>query len=138
MKRFRTMRSDRGAESIEVALALPMVLLVVFAGLEYGWLMLRTVQLDHAARAGAREAALSGSSVTEVEIRVEAALRRSGIEGASITITPSDLSSLPAGSEVRVEVEVGYAQVGLVGLRALMPLPDTLKGRSAMVREPES
>jgi Flp pilus assembly protein TadG len=136
--RCRWARSDRGAESIEVALALPIVLIVLFTGLEYGWLMLRTVQLDHAARIGAREAALSGSLALDVEGRVDAALRRSGIAGAAITVTPSDLTSLPPGTEVRVDIEVDYANVGLVGLGSFMPLPESLKASSSMVREPDS
>jgi hypothetical protein len=31
---------------------------------------------------------------------------------------------------------VTYADVGLVGLGGLMPLPESLTGRAAMVREP--
>jgi hypothetical protein len=37
-----------------------------------------------------------------------------------------------------VEVEVGYADVRLLGLAALMPLPENVSGRASMVREPGS
>jgi Flp pilus assembly protein TadG len=134
----RLLRSTRGAETIEVAIALPLALIVVFSGLEYGWMMLRVVQIDGAARIGARQAALSGISAEEVESRVSLALQQSGIRDAAITVTPSDLASAEPGSEVRVEVEVSYASVRLLGLGALMPLPETVSGRASMVREPGS
>ena len=134
----RFARSVRGAESIEVALALPLVLIVVFSGLEYGWLMVRTVQVDHAARVGARQAALSGSTAEDVTGRVNLTLQNSGIRNASITVTPSDLAAAEPGTEVKVEVQVSYTDVRLVGLSALMPLPDSVSGRASMVREPGS
>ena len=43
----------RGIETIELAICLPVLLLVTFAGFEYGWLVLRSMQIDQAARAGA-------------------------------------------------------------------------------------
>jgi Flp pilus assembly protein TadG len=136
LRRFA--RSVRGAETIEVAIALPLALIVIFSGLEYGWLMLRVVQVDGAARLGARQAALSGASSEEVEARVNQTLLQSGIRNATVTVTPADLASAEPGTEVRVEVEVGYADVRLLGLAALMPLPDNVSGRASMVREPGS
>lgn len=131
-RRFR-----RGAETIEVAIALPLVIIVIFCGLEYGWAVVRSVQLDYAARAGARAASLSGASSADAEARVDEALQRIGIDSATVIVTPSDLSSLPAGTMVKVEVEVPYADVRLVGLGGLMPLPASIKGHASMVREPE-
>ena len=131
-RRFR-----RGAETIEVAIALPLVIIVIFCGLEYGWAVVRSVQLDYAARAGARAASLSGASSSDAEARVDEALQRIGIDSATVIVTPSDLSSLPAGTMVKVEVEVPYADVRLVGLSGLMPLPASIKGHASMVREQE-
>lgn len=127
----------RGTETIEVAIALPLVIIVIFGGLEYGWAVLRSVQLDFAARAGAREASLSGATAADVQSRVNDALQRIGIDAGTVVITPSDLSSVPVGTQIKVEVEVDYADVGLIGLGALMPLPQTIKGHASMVREPE-
>jgi Flp pilus assembly protein TadG len=130
-------RRQRGAETIEVAIALPIVLIVIFSGLEYGWAVIRSVQLDHAARVGARAAALSGATTADAEARADQALRQIGIDSAIVTVTPSDLTSLPAGSIIKVEVEVPYSDVRLVGLGSLMPLPATIKGHASMIREPE-
>ena len=97
----------RGVESIELMLALPVLLLVIFAGFEYGWAILRSIQLDHAARVGAREAALSGATAA-------------------------------AGTSIQIDVRVEYSTVQLLGLSRLMPLPESLRGRASMVREPDS
>jgi hypothetical protein len=113
------------------------VIIVIFSGLEYGWAVLRSVQLDFAARAGAREASLSGATAADVQARVNAALQQIGIDSGTVVLTPSDLSAVATGTAIKVEVEVDYADVGLIGLGALMPLPQTIKGHASMIREPE-
>jgi Flp pilus assembly protein TadG len=137
MSRRGTRQFRRGTETIEVAIALPLVIIVIFSGLEYGWAVLRSVQLDFAARAGAREASLSGATAADVQARVNAALQQIGIDSGTVVLTPSDLSAVAAGTAIKVEVEVDYADVGLIGLGALMPLPQTIKGHASMIREPE-
>lgn len=136
MKRRRLQR--KGAETAEAALTLPLVVLVIFAGFEYGWLVLRSMQLDHVARIGARYAVLAGSSGQGVQDRVQAALTQVGIAGATITVTPADPADAAPGDAVVVRVEVPYASVRLLGLSSLMPLPASLEGRASMVREPDA
>ena len=131
-------RFARGAETIEVALALPLVVIVIFCGFEFGWAMVRTTQLDHAARIGAREASMSGTTAADVQDRAQDALQKAGIQGATVTVTPSDLSSAQPGTVVKVEIEVSYANVKLLGLGRLMPMPSTIRGSASMVREPDA
>ena len=136
--RRRHGRFARGAETIEVAVTLPLVIMVMFCGFEYGWAMVRSVQLDHVARIGAREASMSGATASGVQARVQDALQRAGITGATVTVTPSDLASAQAGDAVKVELEVSYSNVRLLGLGRMMPLPSTLRGQASMVREPDA
>lgn len=136
MMRRRLQR--KGAETAEAAVTLPLVVLVIFAGFEYGWLVLRSMQLDHVARIGARYAVLSGSNGQGVQERVEAALAQAGISGATITFTPTEPSDAAPGDPVVVRIEVPYASVRLLGLSQLMPLPSSLEGRASMVREPDA
>lgn len=131
-------RSSRGAETVELAVTLPLVLLVIFSGLEYGWAVLKSLQLDHAARQGAREAAMWGATSQSVDDAVRDALARAGIDAAAtITITP-DPDSVAAGTPITVEVTAPYSDLRLLGLDRLMPMPDDLTGRAGMVKEPES
>lgn len=131
-------RLRRGVETIELAVTLPVVLLVIFAGFEIGWAILCSTQLDHAARVGAREAALSGSTAQSVEDRVRVALDEAGIKGATISMNPSDPTSAATGEPITVEVRVDYANIQLLGLSKLMRLPAELGGKAAMAKEPDS
>ena len=66
----RRLRSERGAELIELALVLP-ILLLVFAGIvDFGLLFQRFLTVSNAAREGARIAVLPGYTQTDVQNRV--------------------------------------------------------------------
>jgi len=138
LRRFA--RQRRGSESVELAVTLPLLMAVVFTGFEYGWAVLKSIQLDHAAREGARAAALSGATSASVQDRVNTILQNSGIDSAavSISIDPADPTSVDSGTPIRVEIEATYADIQLLGLDRLMPLPTTLKGRAAMIKEPQA
>lgn len=128
----------RGVETVELAVSLPVLLFVLFAGFELGWALLRSIQIDHAARVGAREAALYGSTAASVQSRVLENLQGSGIDTATITIDPADPSVVVPGEAISVEIVVDYSDVELLGLSGLMPLPESLSGRASMVKEPDS
>ncbi len=51
------MRSSAGSSAVELALVLPVVVLVVFAAIEVAVVAQRQLEATHAAREGAREAA---------------------------------------------------------------------------------
>ena len=138
MRRARFHRGRRGVETIEVAVTLPLVLLVIFSGFEYGWAVLKTVQLDHAASLGARVAALAGTSNQQVSDRVQDALTACGIADATITLDPVDPSSAAAGQAIVVRVQAPYASNRLLGLSRIMPLPSNLSGRASSVKEPDA
>lgn len=138
MSRTRFHRCPRGSESVEAVVALPVLLLVIFGGFEYGWAVLKTVQIDHAARIGARVAALSGSTSQQVTDRVGASLQSSGISNATVTIEPTDLSSASAGDPIVVRIEAPYGPNRLLGLSQMMPLPSNLAGKASMVKEPDA
>lgn len=129
-------RRHRGIESIELLLGLPILLLVVAAGIEYGWMIVRTTQLDHAARVGARAASLVDADGLSVINRVTDTLQASGIETASVEFLPGEPGSIPSGEVITVLISIDYSDEALLGLASFMPLPDTLRGRAAMVREP--
>ena len=133
----RRAHARRGIESIEAAIALPLVLMVLFSGFEYSWALLRTVQLDHAARLGARHGALDGSTAGDVHARVADALASLGISGAQVTVEPAQPELAAPGTAISVRIEVSYSNVGLLGLDRLMPLPSSIRGHASMVREPE-
>jgi Flp pilus assembly protein TadG len=114
------------------------MLLVIFGGFEYGWAVLKTIQIEHAARVGARVASLSGASSQQVTAAVQNALSGSGIADASVTLDPLEPGSVSAGTTIKVRVEAPYASNRLLGLSQMMPLPSTLSGSASMIREPDA
>lgn len=138
MRRRGLLHRSRGSESVEAAVSLPALLVVVFGGFEYGWAVLKTLQIDHAARVGARIAALSGASAEQVNSQVQSVLSSNGITGATITLEPLDPSAAGAGDAVTVKIEAPYSSNRLLGLSRIMPLPSSLSGKASMVKEPEA
>jgi Flp pilus assembly protein TadG len=138
VKGLRFHRSASGSESVESVVALPVMLLVIFGGFEYGWAVLKTVQIEHAARVGARVASLSGASSQQISDAVQTALQGSGVVDATVTLDPLDPSAASAGTVIEVRVEAPYASNRLLGLSQMMPLPTTLSGSASMIREPDA
>ena len=68
----RRIRSERGAELIEFAVVLPILLLVFAAIVDFALMFQRFLTLNNAAREGARIAALanSGYGLTDIQTRV--------------------------------------------------------------------
>lgn len=62
-KKFHPKRQERGASSVEMVLALPIVLIVLFLAVQAGmWYYARSIALA-AAQSGARSSAMLGSSL---------------------------------------------------------------------------
>jgi Flp pilus assembly protein TadG len=102
-------RSEAGAELVEFALVLP-VLLLVFGGIiDFGMLLQRQQVLTNAAREGARLAVLPGYTTTDVQARVtqfvQEGLNNSGMAPITavrtVTLTPG---TGPAFQAAQVQV----------------------------------
>lgn len=58
MRRFRLFKSEKGASAVEFAIILPILVTIVFAIIEFGIVYNNWIALTHAAREGARLAAV--------------------------------------------------------------------------------
>jgi len=105
------LKSDRGTALIEVALTLPILLLVSIGIIEFGRAYQTQQVLTNAAREGARVAVLPSQPSGAVETRVNAYLAAGQIQldqnhTPTITVTPTELSigagATTAGSKVTV------------------------------------
>ena len=85
LRRCRKLNGERGAQIIEAALVLPLLLLVVLGILDFGVLFWRFESVTNAAREGARVAILPGYSTTDVENRVQQYLTDAGLAGTPVT-----------------------------------------------------
>ena len=98
-----------GLASVELAFVLPVMLILVLGTIEVCQrIFLRQSAVIVSYEAG-RLAARSTSSNAEVATRCQTMLTQRRVNGAVVTITPSDLLSQPPGTQVRVRVEVPWA-----------------------------
>ena len=115
MSNRRDIRSEKGQSLVEFALVAPLLIVIVFAVVQFGVLYNNYVTLTDAARTGARKAAVSRLAVSPAAV-AEASVRSSasGLDQAKLLV---DVST-PAwehGNDVTVEARYPY-KVNLLGL----------------------
>ena len=120
MSHSRQWQSERGAELVEFALVLPLMLLVMLGIIDFGLLLQRYHVVTNAAREGARVALLPGYSDPDVQARVTQFLTAGGLtEPAVTTVLPAQSRDIGGGLciEVRpvtVQYPYSYSAVGAV------------------------
>jgi len=126
----------RGVAAVEMAIALPLLILLILGLIEYSWLFLTKQALTNSARQGARIGATLDATSDEVRDAVTQSMTSAGLaaSGYSVTITPGDITALTPGEPLTVTVQLSYANVGLIKL-ALIPTPATLASSAVMARE---
>jgi Flp pilus assembly protein TadG len=115
-------RRERGAELIELALVLPILLLLFAAIVDFGLLFQRYLVVSNAAREGARIAVLPGYTATDVQNRVTDYVRQgTGDSTLSPTATLATVSIDPPGptppfpaAQVTVSLTHTYLVIGPV------------------------
>jgi Flp pilus assembly protein TadG len=113
----RFVRSERGAELLEFALAMPLLLLVLAGIIDMGFLFKDYEVVTNAAREGARMASLPGWTETDVQARVAAYLIAGGYQGtATTTVTAVVITDVSGrsinGMKVKVDAPHSYLILG--------------------------
>lgn len=110
--------SERGAELVEFALVLPLLLAIVAGIIDFGLLFQRYLVLNNAAREGARLAVLPGYQAADVTFQVQRYLE-AGLGDGTSTVTLEVVSLDPPGAtppfnaaRVRVQVLHTYIILG--------------------------
>jgi Flp pilus assembly protein TadG len=108
--RSRGRRGERGAELIEFAFTLPLLLVVVLGIVDFGFMFQRYEVITNAAREGARVGILPGYAQADVVARVDQYVAAAGLGPAgtaSTTVTPT---SVTAGAMTfdAIQITVSY------------------------------
>jgi len=140
---IRRARSEEGAQLVEFALVLPLLLLIMLGIAEFGFMFQRYEVLTNAAREGARLAVLPGYADADVQARVAAYLSSGRVPttGSNPTVLVENVSipvsgGRPAISAKRVTVTYTYtyqflnALAAFFGSRAALPLSAVSEMRS--------
>lgn len=134
---LRQYRKLPGNMLVSAALVLPLLLLLTFGLLEYGWIYIKVQQLNNAARHGARVGARANSSTADVYAAIDTLLAEDEISGYTATVEPA-LEDMQPGDILTVTIKVNYAgNADLEHLAApnFLPVPDELEATVSMARE---
>ncbi len=102
---LRTVQSEKGQAVVELALVLPLLLLLLFGIMEFGRVFDASLVITQAVREGARAGAVGGTDadVTDAVMTVAGNLNQKSL---SIAISPSQNERTSGGS---ITVEVNYS-----------------------------
>jgi Flp pilus assembly protein TadG len=104
----RRWRSERGAELIEFAVVMPILLLLIAGIIDFG-MMFRTYEaVTNAAREGARVGVLPGYADVDVQNRVDLYLAASGLTGTHTTAVQNVTVATTAGTFTARAVTLTY------------------------------
>lgn len=140
----RRARSQRGAELIELALILPLLLFLIGGIVDFGLLFQAFQVVNSAAREGARLAILPGYTETDVQNRVAAYVTAAGLAATPVTTRSvvaiaNGGAGAPVSTGYQVEVQYLHTFTLISGLSALvggaLPSTVTLTARSVMRSE---
>jgi Flp pilus assembly protein TadG len=112
-------RPRAGATVVEMALMLPLFILIVVGIIEFGRAFMVQQMVTNASREGARHATLPNTTENEVVaiVRDYLATGRINRDVVQVTVDPTNLQNAATGTQVSVEVRVPYSDV------AWMPTP---------------
>jgi Flp pilus assembly protein TadG len=115
---------ERGSQLVEFALVLPLLLLVVLAIADFGFIFQRFEVVTNAAREGARVAVLPGYTVADVEARVIAYADAGGAPGLTAAAIDVDDTTVAMGAATplpckRVTINYTYTYQFMGGIAGL-------------------
>ena len=115
---FKRRNTDRGQAVVEFAVILPVLLLILFAILQFGVVFNNYIQVTAAAREGARKASVSrslGTASAESAATTAAKDAAPGLNQSNITVSFPNSPSFAQGSDVSVQVTYPYS-ISIIGL----------------------
>lgn len=123
----------RGGNSIEFALTAPLLLLLVYGSLEYGYCIYLQATLDHASAIGARAGALTPQEENATAVAERSALDTwQGVGGGNMPVFTAQVTGAPPNQVVKVTGELSAPS--LAGL-PVFPLPRKLCASAQLGRE---
>ena len=140
--RLRVRRFRSGNAVLDMALIMPLLIMLTFGAVEYGFALYIKHSLQAAAREGARAAVVAGATATEVQTAVDSAMLAAGFAQAKYTrpptIAPAGWVTSAAGTTITVSVSTTWGTAGckvLPNYLGGIPTTKTLTGATTMRKE---
>jgi Flp pilus assembly protein TadG len=132
--RMKTSRTDReGVAAVEFAVCLPVMLLIVLATIEACTMVFLKQSLSIAAYEGARAALVQSASTANVQRVAQQVLTERRVNGGTVLLSPSNISSIKPGQYLTVTVTAPAAGNNAIPLRFYRGR--TLTGSATMMKE---
>lgn len=96
----------RGAATVELSICLPLFITILFGSIEASNLIYLRESLCLASYEAARQAVSLDTSNADIEKRAKQLLSSRGIGNPTITMNPSDITTVSAGESVTVTISV--------------------------------
>ena len=113
-------KNEKGQSLVEFALLVPILILILMAVIEFGFMFNTYITINNASREGARLGSL-GASDGEVALRVLEASPNLPAENFTISITPGNRNR---GDMIRVSIQYDYQIITPIMSTVLNPLID--------------
>lgn len=127
-------RATVGAATVEFAVVAPLMVMLTMGMMELGRVTMVKQMFVNASREGARLAVLPSAITENVISHVQTELANSGINGASVTMSPNHLASAPPGTPITVSISVNAASVSWIP-QPLFVISKTIQASTTMRRE---
>ncbi len=130
------MKRRRGSLTVEAALLLPLLLILTFGLIEYGWMFLKQQQITNTARQCARLGAMVDGTNTAVTNQITTMMNSYGLVSSAYTttISPANVATAARGTQVSVTISIQYSKIDVTGF-TLLPMPATISAKVSMQKE---
>ena len=132
----KTLKKSRyhGTAVVEAAIVFPLLIMLTFGVIEYGWMFLKAHQITNAARNGCRFAIRPDADNGKVNALVSDLMTSAGITGYQVTFNPGDVSLVDVGDTVNVSVSVPFENIAIMNI-PLLPKPASIHASTTMAKE---
>jgi Flp pilus assembly protein TadG len=106
---------QRGSSILELILVMPILLMLGFGIVDYGYFFYVKNTLQGAAQSGARTAISASAANSDVNTTISNILTAAGMQNSNyvVTTSPADISTAAAGASVTVTVSATWSNIGL-------------------------
>lgn len=105
----------RGVAVVELAVCLPVLMLIVIATIESSAMIFLQQSLSITAYEGARVSLSPGATAQDVADQCDLLMQSREIKKGTVRVTPLNLASVPAGDWISVEVNAPFGDNSLMG-----------------------
>ena len=123
---------NKGTATVEAAIIFPVLLMLTFGAMQYGWLFVKTQQITSAARSGARAAIRW--HVTEGEVRAAVNDALVNANGLTVKYGPSFPNIEPGRGKGVTVTLISTSRVRLLDI-LFLPTPETVSASVTMAKE---